>query len=91
MSKRFNVHIFKIMRTAIKLGIRTYVTYANCQTLNYQFLIQGKIQSYHWSKEYCKLYSLVVYFLGPMIAANMIHCFISDDTTIIQIFYIKFK
>ena len=29
---------------------------------NYQFLIQDKIQSYHWSKEYCMLHSVVVYF-----------------------------
>ena len=29
---------------------------------NYQFLIQDKIQSYHWSKEYCKLHPVVVYF-----------------------------
>ena len=29
---------------------------------NYQFLTQGKIQSYHWSKEYCTLYPVVVYF-----------------------------
>ena len=28
---------------------------------DYQFLTQDKIQSYHWSKEYCKLYPLVVY------------------------------
>ena len=29
---------------------------------NYQFLIQDKIQSYHWSKEYCKLHPVVAYF-----------------------------
>ena len=29
---------------------------------NYQFLIQDKIQSYHWSKEYCMLHPVVVYF-----------------------------
>ena len=30
---------------------------------DYQFLIQDDIQSYHWSKEYCKLHPLVVYYL----------------------------
>ena len=30
----------------------------------YQFFVQDKIQSYHWSKEYCTLYPLVLYFTG---------------------------
>ena len=29
---------------------------------NYQFLIQDEIQSYHWSKQYCTLHPVVVYF-----------------------------
>ena len=29
---------------------------------NYQFLVQDEIQSYRWSKEYCTLNPLVVYF-----------------------------
>ena len=32
---------------------------------DYQFLIQDKIQSYHWGKEYCKWHPLVVHYLGP--------------------------
>ena len=32
-------------------------------TENYQFLVQDEIQSYHWSKEYCTLHPLVVYFI----------------------------
>ena len=31
---------------------------------NYQFLVPNEIQSYHWSKESCTLYQLVVYFIG---------------------------
>ena len=49
---------------------------------NYQFLIQDEIQSYHWSKEYCTLHPLVLYFRGP--SGNIEHesfCFISDDNT----------
>ena len=30
---------------------------------NYQFLVQDEIQSYHWSKEYCTLHPLVLYFI----------------------------
>eukprot|EP00111_Clytia_hemisphaerica_P007837 TCONS_00022787-protein len=30
---------------------------------NYQFLIQGEIQSYDWSKNYCTLHSIVMYFV----------------------------
>ena len=46
---------------------------------NYQFLVQDEIQSYQWSKEYCTLHPLVVYFIGS--DGNIQHnslCFISD-------------
>ena len=42
--------------------------------------MQGEIQSYHWSKEYCTLCSLVVYFIDG--DGNIEHnslCFIADD------------
>ena len=47
---------------------------------NYQFIVQHEIQSYHWSKEYCTLHPLVVYFIDS--DGNIQHnffCFISDD------------
>ena len=47
---------------------------------NYQFIIQDEIQSYHWSKEYCTLHPIVVYFLDDH--GNLSHksfCFISND------------
>ena len=47
---------------------------------NYQFIVQHEIQSYHWSKEYCTLHPLVVYFIDG--DGNIHHnflCFISDD------------
>ena len=34
MGVRVNVHSSKIMLTPIKVSVRTYVTYANCRTLN---------------------------------------------------------
>ena len=45
MSERINVHISKIMRTPIKLGVRTYATYANCRTLcvNKLFLCTARL------------------------------------------------
>ena len=49
---------------------------------NYQFLIQDEIQSYHWSKEYCTLHPVVVYFKDN--SGKLQHlsiCFISDDNT----------
>ena len=49
---------------------------------NYQFLIQDKIQSYHWSKEYCKLHPLVVHYLG--LDGSLQHdslCVMSDDNS----------
>ena len=47
---------------------------------NCQFLIHDEIQSYHWSKKYCKLYPLVVCYLRP--DCSLKHdslFFISDD------------
>ena len=47
---------------------------------SYQFLVQDEIQSYHWSKEYFTLHSLVVYFIDG--EGNIQHnslCFIADD------------
>ena len=47
---------------------------------NYQFLVQDEIQSYHWSKEYCTLLSLVLYFIDSdrNIHHNSLY-FTSDD------------
>ena len=39
MSVLVNVHMSKIMRTPIKLGVRTYAKYANCRTLNFFFFV----------------------------------------------------
>ena len=47
---------------------------------NYPFLVQDKTQNYNWSKEYCTLHPLVVYFIDG--DGNIHHnslCFISDD------------
>ena len=46
---------------------------------NYQFLVQDEIQSYHWSKEYCTLQPLVVYFIDDGNIQHNSLCFISDN------------
>ena len=47
---------------------------------NYQFLVQDELQSYHWSKEYCTLHQLVVYFIdGDGHIQHNSLCFISDN------------
>ena len=43
MAVRVNVHISKIMRTSIKVNVRTYATYVNCRTRNCFFLQTGKL------------------------------------------------
>lgn len=49
---------------------------------NYQFLIQDEIQSYHWSKEYCTLHPVVIYYRGDNEQLEHISlCFISDDNS----------
>ena len=55
-------------------------TFLYLKAKNYKFLIQDKISSYHWSKEYCKLHTLVVHYLGA--DGSLQHdslCFSSDD------------
>ena len=47
---------------------------------NYQFMVQDEIQSFHWSKTYCTLHPIVIYFLDN--EGNLQHhslCFISND------------
>ena len=49
---------------------------------NFQFVIQDEVQSYHWSKKYCTLHPVVIYYLDP--EGKLIHesfCIISDDLT----------
>ena len=49
---------------------------------NYQYLIQDEIQSFHWSKEYCTLHPLVIYYKdGDGSLQQYSLCFISDDNT----------
>ena len=51
-------------------------------TENYQYLIQDEIQSFHWSKEYCLLHPLVIYYKdadGTLRQYSL--CFISVDNT----------
>ena len=46
MSVLVNVHMSKIMRTPIKLGVRTYAKYANCRTLNvFFFLLSHRVET----------------------------------------------
>ena len=42
MSVRVNVHMSKIMRTLIRVGERTYATYANYLTLDILFVFNGR-------------------------------------------------
>ena len=45
---------------------------------NYQFVIQDKIQSFHWSEEYCTVHPVVVYFKQNH-RFKKSFCFLSDD------------
>ena len=48
---------------------------------NYHYLIQDEIQSYHWSKEYCTLHPVVVYYRTDAGTQHRSLCFISEDNT----------
>ena len=57
-------------------------TFLYRQAKNYQFLAQDEIQSYHWSKEYCKFYIPWLYTTwDQMVASNMINCVLFLMTT----------
>ena len=61
-------------------------------TENYQVLVQDEIQSYYWSKEYCTLHPLTVYFIEG--DGNIQHnslCFISDDNNLGTNFFYKIQ
>ena len=46
MCARVNVRMSQIMRTQIKVGVRTYATYANCRTLGPQSQYLGDAYRY---------------------------------------------
>ena len=49
---------------------------------NYQFVVQDEIQSYHWSKTYCTLHPVVIYYRDN--EGELKHdsiCLVSNDNT----------
>ena len=47
---------------------------------NYQYVIQGEVQSYHWSKEYCTLHPISIYIKqGDSLNKAVSLCVLSDD------------
>ena len=49
---------------------------------NFQFVIQDEIQSYHWSKKYCTLHPVVIYYRDENgVLQHKSFCFISNDLT----------
>ena len=45
-------------------------------TENYQFIVQDEFQSFHWSKEYCTLHPVLVYFLDDDDKTSSTYAFI---------------
>ena len=43
---------------------------------NYTFVVQDEIQSFHWSKQYCTLHPVVVYYKENGKLAQKSFCFI---------------
>ena len=49
---------------------------------NFQFVIQDEVQSYHWSKKYCTLHPVVIYYRDENgMLTHKSFCFISNDLT----------
>ena len=46
---------------------------------NYQFLIQDEVQGYHWSKKYCSLHPIVIYYKSGTELIEKSLCVISED------------
>ena len=69
MSVRVKVRMFKIMRTSIKVGVRTYATYANCQTLLNDILCVNKCKCIGLSVVVAQFH---LYFLSSQISHSNI-------------------
>ena len=46
---------------------------------NYTFTVQDEVQSYHWSRPYCTLHPVVLYYKQNAELLNRSFCFLSDD------------
>ncbi len=46
---------------------------------NYSFVVQDKVQGYHWNQQSCSLHPVVVYYLKDGKIAEQSLCIISDD------------
>ena len=59
---------------------------------NFQFLIQDEIQSYHWSKQYCTLHPVVIYFVdsdGQLQHKSFLYLMIMITTQILSTWFKK--
>ena len=46
---------------------------------NYTFVVQDKMQSYHWKKSYCTVHPIVEYYKMENELSHQSFCFLSDD------------
>ena len=46
---------------------------------NYQFVIQGEVQEFHWNNFQCTLHPVVTYYQENDKLKNITYCVISDD------------
>ena len=46
---------------------------------NYQYVVQDEVQSYHWSKSQCSLYTIVLYFIENKLLKHKSFCYLSED------------
>ena len=58
---------------------------------NYQFLIQDKIQSYHWSKEYCMLHPVVYFKDDKAVFGTSLSVLYPTTTRTIHFLSMRFK
>ena len=58
-------------------------TFLYRKTKNYQFVIQGEIYSFHWSKNTASYIPWLYTTWDQMVASNMIHCILVLTTTAI--------
>ena len=68
MSVRLNIHMSKIIRTLIKVGIRTYATHANCRTLLMVIKIIGLVININF-------WNSIKDEFDRLFFKNLLHCF----------------
>ena len=67
-----------LQRRKEEVGLDTVIAIGDFAE-NYTFVVQDEVQSFHWSKQYCTLHPVVLYYKEDDKLQHRSFCFLSDD------------